>query len=250
MPILSQVIDSPWKPIEKKTTQTEDQTKHQTGKQTTWQNFISAKGTVLIKDTLKWKLDEDADDCLLCSTKKKTHLDINGTNKAPIGLLWNCVDYSCAYDSLMTIIYDIWMQNPSKWSTSLQKLGKHSQNMIVNFQRNELSLEEAHNNVCQKLYNQSPSLFPSGTLGTNIQDLIQNIFRDTESLSTSKSSCMHCGFEDYSQSQLSRITYTVCKKDIPKVFQTGLKPNSPKKRNVNNVTYLWILLKHSTILLI
>jgi hypothetical protein len=35
MPILSQVIDSPWKPIEKKTTQTEDQTKHQTGKQTT-----------------------------------------------------------------------------------------------------------------------------------------------------------------------------------------------------------------------
>ena len=49
------------------------------------------------------------------------------------------------------------MQNPSKWSTSLQKLGKHSQNMIVNFQQNELSLEEAHNNVRRKLYNQSPS---------------------------------------------------------------------------------------------
>ena len=125
--------------------------------------------------------------------------------------------------------------------------------MIVKFQQvidEELSLEEAHNNVRRMLYNQSPSLFQYGTLGTNIQDLIQNIFRDTESLSTSKSSCMHCGFEDYSQSQLSRITYTVCKKDIPKVFQTGLKPNSPKKRNVNNVTYLWILLKHSTILLI
>jgi PIF1-like helicase len=210
MPILSQVIDSPWKLIEKKTTQTEDQTKHQTGKQTTLQNFISAKGTIPIKDTLKRKLDEDVDDHLLCSTKKKTRLEINGTNKSPIGLLWDCVDHSCAYDSLMTIIYDIWMQNPSKWSTSLQKLGKHSQNMIVNFElviKNELSLEEARNNVRRMLYNQSPSLFPSGTLGTNIQDLIQNIFKDTESLSTSKSSCMHCGFEDYSQSQLSRITY-------------------------------------------
>jgi hypothetical protein len=163
MPIISQVIDSPWKLIENKTTQT----KHQTGKQSALPNFISAKGTVPIKDTLKRKLYEDADDPLFCSTKKKTCLEINRTNKAPIGLLWDCVNYSCAYDSLMTIMYNIWMQNPFKWSSSIQKLGKHSQNMIVNFQRvikKELSLEGARNNVRQMLYNESPSLFPSGTV--------------------------------------------------------------------------------------
>ena len=71
MPILSQVIDSPWKLIENKTTQTKHQTKCQTGKQTTLQKFIFAKGTVPIKDTLKQKLDADADDRLFCSTEKR-----------------------------------------------------------------------------------------------------------------------------------------------------------------------------------
>ncbi|KAJ7198209.1 hypothetical protein C8J57DRAFT_1262512 [Mycena rebaudengoi] len=34
----------------------------------------------------------------------------------PSATMWDNGNYSCAYDALFTLLYDIWQENPSKWS--------------------------------------------------------------------------------------------------------------------------------------
>ena len=38
------------------------------------------------------------------------------TQSMPPGLVWDADDWSCSYDSLFGIIYDIWRQDPKAWS--------------------------------------------------------------------------------------------------------------------------------------
>ena len=73
--------------------------------------FIPAKGS----KELKHKQDEDEiDDNLVINKKNKSSLPLDLNPNSPIGLEWDNQNWSCAYDSLFVILYDIWKENPDE----------------------------------------------------------------------------------------------------------------------------------------
>ena len=49
--------------------------------------------------------------------------DLNSNDS--IGLEWNNQNWSCAYDSLFVILYDIWKQNPDEWTNNFKNINRH-----------------------------------------------------------------------------------------------------------------------------
>ena len=37
----------------------------------------------------------------------------------PSGIIWDGENYSCAYDALFTVLWNIWLAGPTKWSMDL-----------------------------------------------------------------------------------------------------------------------------------
>src|SRR5258708_1114082 len=48
--------------------------------------------------------------------KTSQSISSNQLNTSPLGLKWDADDYSCPYDSLFVILYNIWSDNQHKWS--------------------------------------------------------------------------------------------------------------------------------------
>ena len=40
----------------------------------------------------------------------------------PIGVQWDAENYSCAYNSLFVMLYNIWIQDPKLWSRCFKKI--------------------------------------------------------------------------------------------------------------------------------
>ena len=49
------------------------------------------------------------------SKRPRINLDVQNQD-APIGLIWDSQDHSCAYYALFTILGDIWVFNPVIWT--------------------------------------------------------------------------------------------------------------------------------------
>ena len=39
----------------------------------------------------------------------------------PVGLIWDGQNYSCVYDSMLTILYSIWIQEPEVWTKRFEE---------------------------------------------------------------------------------------------------------------------------------
>jgi hypothetical protein len=99
LPLLSAVTDAFWKMIskDKKNKVVKDDDKEA---QT---SFVPAKGSIPVN--IKCKL---ANEETLGPLKKQRTLRSHDTPaSSPAGLFWHGDDYSCAYDSLITVLYDI-----------------------------------------------------------------------------------------------------------------------------------------------
>jgi len=62
--------------------------------------YIPAKGTKILN--LKWKSNETKP-----VLSKKRQNTINQTDDSPTGFIWDNQNYSCPYDSLFTILYNL-----------------------------------------------------------------------------------------------------------------------------------------------
>ena len=73
------------------------------------ESFIPAQGSKMIKSNLKTKADDEL------GTEepkiKKIRTSFGPTPEVPIGFIWDSADYSCSYDSLFTILCEIWIYN-------------------------------------------------------------------------------------------------------------------------------------------
>src|ERR1700691_5872065 len=78
-------------------------------KETPISTFVPAKGSSPVK---KHKLSVS-----IVSPSKKSKISTlsSGHMVGPLGLLWDSQDYSCSYDSLFTILYNIWQDAPLTW---------------------------------------------------------------------------------------------------------------------------------------
>ncbi|KAF9455475.1 hypothetical protein BDZ94DRAFT_1179893, partial [Collybia nuda] len=67
----------------------------------------------------KRKVDNDVKDDIIFKSKKQKKLPTQ-PNSPPVninycGLRWDPIDYSCPYDAMFTILWNVWMENPENW---------------------------------------------------------------------------------------------------------------------------------------
>ena len=53
--------------------------------------------------------------------RKKQKFTTSDEDDAPHGSQWDGDNYSCAYDALFTILFNIWVSNPKKWKKNIQR---------------------------------------------------------------------------------------------------------------------------------
>lgn len=110
---LNVVTDSPWQIIQKG----KQKGNASTNKPTNNIGFVAARGTIPVTVTAsKRPLDVDNNRTVVIKAKRaKLSEETITKDQGPLGFVWDGENYSCAYDSVLTILLSIWMQNPSKW---------------------------------------------------------------------------------------------------------------------------------------
>ena len=127
---------------------------------------------------------------------KKQNTTQNISGPSPIGILWDSVNYSCAYDTLFSILSNIHSEDFRYWTSVYRQITPHLQNLskgCINLQsNNNLTLEIIRNQIRSNLYNENPEKFPYGQVGTNIIELAYAMLVDNNSLSTQTITCTYC----------------------------------------------------------
>ncbi|KAH7918712.1 hypothetical protein BV22DRAFT_1024146, partial [Leucogyrophana mollusca] len=90
------------------------------------------------------------------------------------GLQWDGKDYSCSYDALFAILYNIWQEHPRHWSKTFNGLGVFAECLVEGFQnvyKDAITLEEVRDHVRNRLHAFSPDAFPFGQKGATMGEL-------------------------------------------------------------------------------
>jgi hypothetical protein len=166
----------------------------------TFSTFIPAKGSLPATASIKRKHDQMEPSEI--KKQKMVHYssDTAYESSSPLGIVWDNVNYSCAYDSLFVIIYNIWFQNPPIWSKHLKSIGTEYLGALVHgfaqvLERSS-SIEAVRDDVRYSLHCSKPHLFPTGHVGTSVGDLITELFDSNKSIAFLKVICSTCGYEN------------------------------------------------------
>ena len=137
--------------------------------------------------------------------KKKTTLGSTTQRDDPVGIIWDSQDYSCSYDSIFTILGDIWAYNPTMWSHRFNLMSSYANKLGSEFQKvmlKQKNLEDARNLVRHLLHYKDPIAFPYGNHGVDISDLLLHMFTG-KSIGKIIFNCENCGV---SRTSASRVT--------------------------------------------
>ena len=99
----------------------------------------------------------------------------------PSGIIWDRENYSCAYDALFTVLWNIWLAGPTKWTTRFVTSSGKMDDLGKGFKDVEngiLTIERLQNNIRQDLHHQFPDIFPYGYQGTSVVELATKIWTD------------------------------------------------------------------------
>ena len=244
--ILKVQTDTQWQLIEKFK---EKATKH-----------TPASGTIAIDNnkSIKRKADEISSVTII-SNKSKTNLDLQNqyeaikissvtinSNKrpkinldlqnqdAPIGLIWDSHDHSCAYDAVFTILGDIWVYNPTMWTREFGLMSSFANKLGLGFQQVSLkqkSFENARNSVRNLLRNKYPVAFPHGTSGVDISDLFVHMFTG-KSVGKLKYNCTECGTALTSATKVTSL-FTITQKRYNSI-QEHIDANNNKTKKCSH----------------
>src|SRR6202044_1176356 len=121
MPLLSVVTDAPWQIIDKKKKKEVliETTSIQSG-------FVAAEGSIPVKSGKKRKVEEAENLSASVKKRKAAHMIVASYNlSSPDGLIWDGDNYSCAYDALLTILYEIWSTDTKAWTRKFKEINQH-----------------------------------------------------------------------------------------------------------------------------
>jgi hypothetical protein len=110
--------------------------------------------------------------------KKKTKTAV----ESPTGLVWDPVNYSCAYYAVLTCMYTIWEAYGPKWSNRLSTINEYNVLLARGFEsaaRKTRSLKSARDDVRSLLASKYPEYFPTGPRLTSLDRLIEAMFGQT-----------------------------------------------------------------------
>lgn len=133
------------------------------------------------------------------STSKRPRLyhSLIHRQKRPLGLIWDSVNYSCAYDSLFTLLFAAYNANMSWWSTVVSNQNRYVRLLTRHFESinlNRITFEFARDELRAELYHTDPIQFPwSGRVGTDIYELCRYMLGTDKRLSWYMWRCGNCG---------------------------------------------------------
>ena len=118
----------------------------------------------------------------------------------PIGMVWS--QNSCAYDSIFTILFNVWCHDMKKWGTIFTQLGNEFCILLVNeftkYVRNEISLEAARDTVRREL-DKTSEYMRFGSY-TSIEEVCETIFTTHKAIYNTYYQCPDNHRQLYSQS--------------------------------------------------
>jgi len=141
--------------------------------------------------------------------RKQSHYDETYCNKkikyqiqpsncvAPLGLVWDSVNYSCAYDAIFTILYALWTSDMERWSTKFNSVNKFLQKTALYFKhvnKNTMTFEVARDKVRSLLHQQHSDHLPYGQTGTDIITLATHLFHTNYFIATEYITCTQCDY--------------------------------------------------------
>ena len=95
---------------------------------------------------------------------------------SPAGLRWDRENYSCAYDALLVVLYDIWSTDMRRWTERFKGINEHHLKSLTlgfkKYTKRQSTLEAVRDSIRHRLYSQNPTQFPYGTRGTSVNILM------------------------------------------------------------------------------
>jgi hypothetical protein len=191
-PLTPIINDSKWELIEKDTKSKEIKGPKYVDRS----QFVPAQDA-RVSENKKRKVKDIDDDLYTPNKKLKKGFNPDVPCKSPVGMIWDSSNYSCAYDSLFTILYQVWLLDMQKWTVFFNGVSTYSNTLASGFKMytyDRLSLEDARDNVRYILNTDNPNIFPNGPVGIGIDDLARSMFYVDEPLTSSSKKCMDCNF--------------------------------------------------------
>jgi hypothetical protein len=211
MPLLSVVTDASWQIIDKKKKR---EVKIESA--SIQSRFVAAKGSVPVKSGKKRKHDEPEN--LSDNAKKRKAAPMvmaSDNSSSPDGLIWDGDNYSCAYDALLTILYEVWSTDTKGWTRTFKEINQqHLKSVTACFKKymnGQASFETARDAIRNELYSQSRALFPYGTRGTSVSALASAILALQNFVAISSPECTNC---EYSEASIDdRLDFVLYEKE-------------------------------------
>ena len=116
-----------------------------------------------------------------------------------MGLKWDDKNYSCSYDSLFVILYNIWKENPDKWTDNFTNINRHMQALANGFKQvdNEsISLETARDDIRETLHNLDSEKFSMGANSASVAELAIKLMESTNRNGISQVYCTQCDYAE------------------------------------------------------
>ena len=150
---------------------------------------------------------------------KETQIVIASNDSSPSGLIWDGDNYSCVYDALFTVLYEIWSTDTKVWTKRFKEINQHHlKSLSVCFKKymnGQASFETARDTIRHELHSQSSAQFPYGTRGTSVGVLTSAILAPRDFVAISSPECTSCEYSEPSiDDKLEFVLYE--KEDTPK----------------------------------
>ena len=180
-------------------------------------DFTVAKGSIPLYSTnnpgngKKHKSDSTQD----IVKKRKVHMDVDLPKKnkklshnshfdqkivnEPRDIIWDGENYSCAYDALFSLLWNIWLTEPAKWTSIFAAISERMKVLGKGFGDVEdgiLPVERLRNNIQHDLHHQFPDIFPYGYQCTSVVELVTKMFHNEQTNASSQLQCKNCDFCD------------------------------------------------------
>ena len=100
--------------------------------------------------------------------RKKVKKILKPKSSIKLGLGWDSINYSCAYDSLFVILYHIWNIDPLRWTTNFTELFRCIGSWFQQVLQGTVTLENVRDELRHDLHNLDPIKFPIGKTGASV----------------------------------------------------------------------------------
>jgi hypothetical protein len=127
-------------------------------------------------------------------------LDETSNDRITHAWIWDAVDWSCACDSVLTILLSIWSEDCARWYDQLKRYGPTMQTVLLGFERlhdRASSPQDVRNDVREILWRKDPISFPRGPNGTDMLSLAQLMvgMQPEDGPVVSVCHCQHCSVD-------------------------------------------------------